>query len=83
MIPSISPYLLLKASIPRQVTRSATPYDLFSASQFSTDDQALQQIQPQIEREESSRSAPVPKRAHYIADIQAKHISADRRSVPI
>ena len=49
MLESVSPYALLRASIPRPVSSQATAYDLFSVAQSVPQAAPSMQAAPQIE----------------------------------
>ena len=90
MLESVSPYVLLRASKPKDAPTVATAYDLYSAMQ-SCPPPELQPIAAQPASQESSakdeRSPAamplVPRgRTHYIEQIRSRHSAAARRAYP-
>ncbi len=60
MLESVSPYALLRASIPKAVTRIANAYDLFSVAQSAAQDVPAQEAAPARRGAAEPASAPEP-----------------------
>lgn len=93
MLDSISPYALLRASIPKRASTIVTTYDLFSAAQTSAPAVQAQgrALEPEPERTPAPQQAEAPagaarvplvpaRRTHYISDIKTRHNAAIRRT---
>ena len=87
MLDSVSPYALLRASIPRGTPTVSTAYDLFSAVQQSPEVQVpdLRRTAELPAGEDAPAAPPAPlpppaRRTHYIADIQTRHNAAVRHA---
>lgn len=82
----ISPYALLKASKPKPSPSQASTYDLFSSAVQNYKPDSAEKPAPLSDRSpeqsaEAPRYIPLPeKKTHYIADIHARHSTADRRA---
>lgn len=90
MLDSVSPYALLRASMPKPAQTVVTAYDLFSAAQqapvspaqppcSSTPPASASQEAPPAAQQSSVYSAPA-RRTHYIADIKTRHNAALRHA---
>lgn len=84
MLESISPYALLSASKPKPPRSFTTPYDQFSlvhrpSSEEST---AYAALPADLNPQNRPMSPQLSRKTHYIADIQARHTQAIRRSKP-
>lgn len=87
---SVSPYALLRASMPRPAQTVVTAYDLFSAAQQSPAatppvPQPSPSSSPACARETPEAPAPAAwplpaRRTHYIADIKTRHSAALRHA---
>ncbi len=78
---SLSPYALLKASIPKPPQTITTDYDLYSlAGSSAAADASAQKAQPVPSVKPQAVIAPAPGRTHYIADIHARHTGAMRQA---
>lgn len=95
MLDSISPYALLRASIPKSAPTIVTTYDLYSAAQASPPAAQEQgralESEPEPERTPAPQQADAPagaarmplvpaRRTHYISDIKTRHNAAIRRT---
>ena len=60
MLESVSPYALLRASIPRPVSQQASAYDLFSVSQSVPRPTPGAQAAPPIQTPSAARPEPTP-----------------------
>jgi len=90
MLESVSPYELLRASIPKSVTEKCSPYDQISTKQtlhtsyepsLSADLPADKQNTPpaSIFPASANPSAHSPQ-THYISDIRRRHDSAIKKA---
>ena len=85
MTKSISPYALLKACKPKGVSHHQPgAYDLFSsaAQNYKSDveEKPLSAHSPEQSAAASRHVPPHEKKTHYIADIHARHSTAERRA---
>lgn len=88
MLDSISPYALLRASMPKPAPTVVTAYDLFSSAQQAA---AAHASAPQVPaappcaQDDTTPSSavrlPPERRTHYIADIKTRHSAALRHAV--
>lgn len=90
MLESISPYMLLKLSKPKEPDVIVTEYDRYSAMQNASNVSSPTSHPPAVsEPEEASKApkSPMPpfypplKRTHYIKDIGARHETALKSGV--
>lgn len=77
---SVSPYELLRSSIPRPAPTTVTPYDLYSAVLTRQEPAAPPEPLPQPAVHQPEQPLPPVRRTHYIADIRARHEQASGRS---
>ena len=76
----ISPYELLRASIPKPTPTIVTEYDLYSTAQQSVPLPAAHQNQLTSDAAPSGEHDVLPRRkTHYVSDIKARHNHAARR----
>lgn len=82
MIYTVSPYELLLAVKPRQMTCSNS-YDLYSSSQSTVCNDANTPVHAASMHDGFSDAEKTPnqKRTHYITDIHAKHRLASQRTL--
>ena len=90
MLDSVSPYALLRASIPKPAQTVVTAYDLFSAAQQTPASPpqlpcsdvpatSARQEEPPVSPPPSAFSPPA-RRTHYIANIKTRHNAALRHA---
>ena len=83
MLESVSPYALLRASIPKPVSSPATAYDLFSVAQSTAQDAPIARSSPSVQPAADAPDAvaqqvageppaPVPQRMPAAPRIPAK-----------
>ena len=86
---SVSPYALLRASMPRPADTMVTAYDLYSAAQQAPAAQpsvappptAAQPCAQNLPQTSPPDALPSPaRRTHYIADIKTRHSAALRHA---
>lgn len=78
---TISPYVLLKASIPKPAQTVTTTYDLYSLTNKSAvSDASFQHTPPTASIPLHADIPSSAKRTHYIADIHARHTDAMRQT---
>ena len=87
MLDSISPYALLRASMPKPAPTVVTAYDLFSTAQQATAAHASAPQPPPAAQPSAQDTVPsaavrlLPeRRTHYIADIKTRHSAALRHA---
>ena len=85
MLNSISPYMLLKASKPRQNDAYVTDYDLYSAASRPADSAFVSPSLPSFssvppQPMQPSVQPPASERTHYIAGIHNRHSRAFSRA---
>ena len=86
MLDSVSPYALLRASIPKPPPTVVTAYELYSTAQHSGAQVVPPPAAPSNPPEDAPpapdarRPSPYPpaRRTHYIADIKTRHSAAVR-----
>ena len=85
---SVSPYALLRASMPRPADTMVTAYDLYSVAQqvpaaqpSAAPPAAAQPCAQNLPQTSPPAALPSPsRRTHYIADIKTRHSAALRHA---